>query len=60
MVKKCFILHEEVIDVFHDLPFYLAHFTIIGSMEYGKTIKYFPMIMHKKQYKVQERLHRFF
>ena len=48
MVKKCFVLHEEVIDVFHEkiittiekLSFHLAHVRIIGSMEYEKTINY--------------------
>ena len=51
MAKKCFVLHEEVIDVFHEffyiptiekLSFHLAHVRIIGSMECGKTINDFP------------------
>ena len=46
MVKKCFVLHEEVSDVFHDkiyiptiekLPFNLANVRILGSMKYGTT-----------------------
>ena len=46
MVKKCFVLHEEVIDVFHEkyhiptlekLPFHLNHARILGYMERGKT-----------------------
>ena len=49
MAKKCFVLHEEVIDIFHDkcyfptiekLSFHLAHVRIIGSMERGKTENY--------------------
>ena len=41
MVKKCSVLHEEVIDVFHKIyyiptieqsSFHLAHVRIIGSM----------------------------
>ena len=47
MVKKYFVLHEEVIDVFCEkiyiptiekLSFHLAHVRIIGSIECGKTI----------------------
>ena len=50
MVKKCFVLHKEVVDVFYDnfyiptiekLSFHLSHVRIIGSMEGGKTINYF-------------------
>ena len=46
MAKKCLVLHEEVIDVFHEkyyipaiekLSFNLAHVRLIGSMECGKT-----------------------
>ena len=49
MVKKCFILFEEVIDVDHKkyyiptiekLPFHLACVIILGSMECGKTRNY--------------------
>ena len=45
-VKKCFVLHEEVIDYFHNnfyipttekFSFHLSHVEIIRSMEYGKT-----------------------
>ena len=47
IVKKCFFLHEEVVEVFHKyvyiptiekLSFHLAHVRILGSMEYGKNI----------------------
>ena len=47
MKKKCFVLHEEVIYVFHErkyipkiekLSFYLADVKVLGSMKYGKTI----------------------
>ena len=47
MVKKCFILQEEGIDVFHDKlymttiekrSFHLAHVIIMDSMECGKAI----------------------
>ena len=46
MVKKCFVLHEEVIDVFNEksyipiiekLSFHLYHIRIIGSMECGRS-----------------------
>ena len=46
MVNKCFVLHEEVIDVFHkkyyiptieNLSFHLACVRIIGLIECGKT-----------------------
>ena len=46
IVNKCFGLHEEVIDVFHEklyiptierLSFNLDNIRIIGSMECGKT-----------------------
>ena len=47
--KKCFVLHEEVIYVFHEknyittiekLSFNLTHVRIIGSMECGNTRNY--------------------
>ena len=50
MVNKCFVIHEEVIDVLNNkfyivkiekLSFYLAHVRILGSMECGKTRIYF-------------------
>ena len=46
MVKKCFVLHEEFIDLFHDtfyiptiekMSFHIAHVSNFGSMESGKT-----------------------
>ena len=46
MAKKCFVLHEKVIDIFHEkcyiptiekVSFHLTHVRIIGSMECGKT-----------------------
>ena len=46
MAKKCFLLIQEVIDVFHEksyiptiekLSFHLTSVRIIGSMEFGKT-----------------------
>ena len=46
MVKKCFVLHKEVIGVFYEkfyiptiekLSFHLANIRILGSMECGKT-----------------------
>ena len=46
MVKKFYVLHEEMIDVFHKkyytltiekLSFHIAHFRIRGSMGCGKT-----------------------
>ena len=47
MVKKCFVLLEEVIYCFHGnfsitptiekLSFQISRVSIIGSMEYGKT-----------------------
>ena len=49
MLKKCFVLHEEAIDVFHDkfyiptiekLSFQIELVRILGSMECGKTINY--------------------
>ena len=68
MVKKCFVLHEEVINLFHNkfriptiekLPFHLACVRIIGSMDCGKTGN---MFLHgnafKNKYKVKERLCR--
>ena len=47
IVKKCFVLHEEVIDVFYEkyyiptieqLSFHLSHIRILGPMECGKII----------------------
>ena len=58
MVKKYFILHEEVIDVFHEkmyiptlekISFDLANVSIIGSMEFGNTRNYFFTIMLKSR-----------
>ena len=49
MVNKCFVVHEKVIDVFHEnfyiptiekLSFHLDHVRILGSMECGKTRNY--------------------
>ena len=46
MVKKCFVIHKEVIDLFHDkfyiptiekLPFHIAYVKILGSMECDNT-----------------------
>ena len=46
MVNKSFVIHEEVIDIFHEnfhiptiekLSFYLGRFRIVGSMECEKT-----------------------
>ena len=46
MVKKCFVLYGEVIDVFCEkfyiptiekLSFHLDHVSILGSMKFGKT-----------------------
>ena len=57
MANKCFVLHEEVIDVFHEknyittiekLSINLAHVRIIGSMEFGKNRFYLFMIMHQE------------
>ena len=65
MAKKCFVIHEEVIDIFHDkmyiptiekLSFHIAHVRIIGSMEYGNTINYFSHDKALKKYKFKERL----
>ena len=64
MVKKCFVLHKEVIDVFpkkcyiltiEKLSFYLDHVSIIGPMERGKAIHNFFKIMNLKN-KDKERL----
>ena len=58
MVKKCFVLHKEVIDIFHDklyiptiekLPFHLSRVSILGSMECWKTRNCFLMMMHPKK-----------
>ena len=47
MVNKCFVLHEEILDVSHEYfntptiekkLFHIAHIRILGSMECGKTI----------------------
>ena len=49
MLKKYFVLHEEVIDVLHEMfytltienvSFHIAHVRILGSMECGKTRNY--------------------
>ena len=46
MAKKCFVVHEEVINVFHEkiytptiekVSFHLDRVRIIGSVEFGKT-----------------------
>ena len=46
MVNECFVVHEEVIDVFHEnfyipaiekVSFHLARVRVIGSMECGRT-----------------------
>ena len=46
IAKKCFVLHEEDIDEFHEFcyipiieeqSFHIDHVRILGSMEYGKT-----------------------
>ena len=45
MAKKCFVIHKEVIDVFHNqfyipkryFSFHLVHVRLLGSMEHGKT-----------------------
>ena len=46
MLKKCLVLHEEVIDVFHEkydipkiekLSFHIACVRFLGSMEFEKT-----------------------
>ena len=46
MAKKCFVLHDEVIDVFHEkiyiitiekVSFHIANVSIVGSMECVKT-----------------------
>ena len=59
MVNRCSVLHEEDIDVFHEkyyiptienLPFYLAHVSILGSMECGKTRNDFSTLMDKVFY----------
>ena len=56
-LKKFFVIHEKVIDVFHQifyiptiekLSFYIYHVRIIGSMEFGNTKIYLFMIMHQK------------
>ena len=48
-MKKCFVLHGEVIDVFHEkhyiptikkISFHIDHVRILGSMECGKTRNY--------------------
>ena len=69
MVKKCFVLHKEVRDVFHKknyiptiekLSFCIAHVRILGSMESDKTSNYFSMLIHQKRYKVLKGLCRKF
>ena len=46
MAKKCFVLYDEVIDVFHEkiyiitiekVSFHIANVSIVGSMECVKT-----------------------
>ena len=57
MVKNYFVIRDEVIDIFREnhyiptiekLSFCPAHVRIVGSMECGKTRKYFSAIMHQK------------
>ena len=57
MSNNCFVLHEEVIDVFHvffniptieKLSFHLSHVSILGSMKCGKTRNDFLTLMHQK------------
>ena len=61
MVKKCSLIHKEVIDIFHEkiyiptiekLSFNISGVMILGSMECRKTRHDFSMIIHLKQYKV--------
>ena len=48
MAKKCFVLHEEVINVFHCFlihaieknSFHLSYVRILGSMKCGNTRNY--------------------
>ena len=56
MVNKCFVLYEEVIDLFHEkyyiptiekLSIYLACVIILGSMEFGNTRNDFSTLMDK-------------
>ena len=51
MVNKCFFIHEEVIDVFHEkyyiptiekMLFHIAHVRILSSMGGGNTGNVFP------------------
>ena len=57
IMKKCFVLHEEVIDVFignfyiptiEKLSFRLACVRILDSLECGKTGNDFSALMHQK------------
>ena len=63
MAKKCFILHEEVIDAFYNffyiptiekLTLHLALVRILGSMEYGKTRHFFHDNVPKKYTKLKK------
>ena len=63
MVKKCFFVHKEVMDVFYDKfyititekrSFHMAHVRIIGSTECGKNIDYFSGRTDQRIYKVKE------
>ena len=56
-MKKCFVLHKEVIDVFignfyiptiEKLSFRLARVSILDSMEFGQTRNNFSMIIYPK------------
>ena len=67
MVKKCSVLHEEVLDVFHDkfkIPtienfhLYLLMLGFLVLCNVGRLEMIFPMIMYQKQYKVKEILCR--
>ena len=61
---KSFVLHEKVIDVFHNkfyittmekLLFHLSHVRIIGSMEFGKTRNdYFHENSWKNSFKLKK------
>ena len=62
-VKKCFVLHEEFINVFHEeyfiptiekLSFHLAHIRSIGAMECRKTRNKFFYVNALKIYIMQK------
>ena len=64
MVNKCFVLHEEVIDFFHEsfyipiiekLSFHFAHVRILSSMECGRTRNYFFHANYSKK-RVKKRI----